>query len=242
MKIITTAQAKTAVSALRRELKVLGKAPEALSHNDCLTLMAKAMGFPSWNAWEASLSSPDAGSGSATPGPQSGEVELKYPLVNRGEFDFIEPDEDGTPFAGDFSELEGTSETILATGVVTSATRNSADAEDSPGGVRIESDSSETHWDTSETITHNGFEVWVDKEGQDRSGAQMILAPLDSSKLYSSRRLPVRPKLVQAFREYFTEQKVEEPLTRAHLISAAKVIGFALTKKEEAELLDKPAA
>lgn len=55
MEITTKVQAKAIVSALRRELKTFDKAAGAISHNEALTVLAKAMGFTSWNAWESSL-------------------------------------------------------------------------------------------------------------------------------------------------------------------------------------------
>ena len=55
MFINTKDQAKAIVSAFRRELKSSGKLSKPISHNDCLTLVAKAFGFANWNEWEAGL-------------------------------------------------------------------------------------------------------------------------------------------------------------------------------------------
>jgi hypothetical protein len=100
LNIVSKEKAKTLVSALRRELQALNKGTAALSHNDCLTVLAKAQGFASWNAWEATLPS------------EKQEPELsKYPRTT--DLAISAPSTDGTFLEG--ARLEGKFETLEPT-------------------------------------------------------------------------------------------------------------------------------
>jgi hypothetical protein len=236
MQITTKAQAKTIVSSLRREVKALGKAPGTLTHNDCLTLMAKALGFPNWNAWEATLA--DA---PAEKIAKAGADAPKYPLVNKGDFDFVSRKEDGKPFSGMFNELEGTSEVILGTTGVMSATRGNTDSKED---LLVEYDGTGTDvdWNSQETQKNKaGYMVWLDPDGNTYSGAQVVLTPEDCADPYEDEELPVRPKLIQAFIDYIAENKVAAHKLSGDFSAIAEVLGFALTQKEE-EVLAKQLA
>jgi len=231
MKITTTAQAKTAVSSLRREIKALGKAPAALSHNDCLTLMAKAMGYPSWNAWEASLLGAEPKAEAPKP------LRPKYPLVNDGSFDFVEQGEDGQAFFGNFTKLDNLEESMLVTAPVNSVSRTSE------GTVGVEyADDNRIAWDSQEARDGaDGFSIWsVETPGGDfkeYSEAQLIIVPDDCDDPCADWDLPVRPKLLEVFNEYFQETGVAGAVTALQVCQAEAVIGFSLTEKEQAEFL-----
>lgn len=228
MQIITKAQAKTVVSALRREIKALGKGPEELSHTDCLTLTAKALGFASWNAWEASLLEAAA----EKPAP----VESKYPLVNNGDFDFISPDEAGKAFSGDFVPLASTADVVEATAGFTVVTRASSDGSLTPdfdGG-------SDVDWDSQETrLNAQGHGIWLCEDGEEFSEGQVVIAPEECYEPYEDEELPVRPKLIQAFLDYFAEERIDAAALKGKFGKIAEVIGFELTMKEEEELRAK---
>jgi hypothetical protein len=226
MNITTKAQAKTVVSALRREIKALGKGPEQLSHTDCLSLTAKALGFASWNAWEASLME------TAAEKPQP-EVS-KYPLVNNGDFDFVGSDTEGKVFSGSFVPLTMTSEAMRGTCGIGAVTRSSDD-----GSVDVEYDGNGTAIDyDGQTARKNaqGFAIWLDEGASEFSSAQSVIAPECCDDPEEDEELPVRPKLIQAFLDYFAEHSIDAVALNGKFGRVAKVIGFSLTMNEKAEL------
>lgn len=229
MNITTKAQAKTVVSALRREIKALGKGPEQLSHTDCLNLTAKALGFASWNAWEASLME------TAAEKPQP-EVS-KYPLVNAGDFDFVKHGESGKSFSGLFVPLTMTLEDMSGSCGIETVSRVAGKA--SPE-VEYDNNGTEVDWDSQVTRKNSqGFRIWLDEDGEEFSSAQAVIAPEDCHEPYEDEELPVRPKLIQAFLDYFAEQKIDAVALKGDFEAAVDVIGFQLTMAEEAELLAK---
>jgi hypothetical protein len=243
--INTKPQAKTIVSALRRELKALDKGTAALSHNDCLAVMAKALGFPSWNAWEATLAE---GTDPASKTEAAPATDLpKYPLVNEGQFDFVAPGEDGEAYDGlTFSRLEGTADTMLATAWINSVSRATEEFpadEDGHGNLHVEhAGESKMHWDTQEPQERDGLPIWATESGYEISQARLIIVPASCSEVYddedydAERRLPVREKLVEAYIEYFATHEMDEKAKKGRFDKARKVIGFKLTKAEEKAL------
>lgn len=234
MNITTKAQAKTITSALRRELKELTKAPGELSHNDCLTIMANALGFPSWNAWESQLV--DAPVEKKTE-PAPVVSKMKYPLVHSGEFDFISRFEDGRAFAGNFTPLVGTADRLYATGLVTSVGR----IEDGPDGkpqLKIAGDRAELDWDSQATrMRPDGYQVWLDDSAGEYSSGQMILAPEDCGDLYEDEDLEVREPLLKAFLTFFDEYPAWAAVAKKGKYSKIEeIIGFSLTEKEQVVL------
>lgn len=228
MQITTKAQAKTVVSALRREIKALGKGPEQLSHTDCLNLTAKALGFASWNAWEASLLEAAA----EKPAP----AKSKYPLENDGEFDFISPDEEGKAFSGNFVPLTATADIIKASADFNSVTRDGSNGCLSPefGG------GSDVDWDSQETrLNARGHGIWLCEDGEEFSEGQVVLAPEECDEPYEDEELPIRSKLIQAFLDYFAEERIDASALNGKFGRVADIIGYELTMKEEVELRAK---
>ena len=106
MKNITTkAQAKTLVSALRREFKTLPGMTELPSHTACLDLVAKAIGFKKWNDWEATLSDVEIQS-VATKGSSPEWSPAHGPMT---EAQYAEGEGLCCPVCGDRHALEGSS-------------------------------------------------------------------------------------------------------------------------------------
>lgn len=235
--ITTKPQAKTIVSALRRELKALDKGTASLSHNDCLAVMAKALGFASWNAWEASL----AEGGNAAPAVVPVPDRPKYPLVNTGDFDFVAPGEDGEAYTGHFRRLEGTLDSLTAKGYVELASRPTADNPDTDGrGIHIQdAGGSDMFWDEQAPVIRNGFQVWMCEGGDEHSQAQMILVPEGSGDPLDDEDLPVRLKLIDAFVEYFETNEVDAKAKAGNFSKSERIIGFSLTEKEIEVLTDK---
>lgn len=228
MQITTKVQAKTVVSALRREIKALGKGPEQLSHNDCLTLTAKALGFASWNAWEASLL--DA----ATEKPVA--AVSKYPLVNNGDFDFVSPGVHGKAFSGHLAQLVGTDDTVCATALVTSVARDGSEGE-----LDLSHEgSSDVDWDSQKTRKNKqGFDCWLDDSADVYSQSQLVIAPEDCYDPFDDEELAIRPKLIQAFLDYFADSRIDAIALDGIYDTAEEVIGFTLTVNEVAELRAK---
>lgn len=234
MNITTKAQAKTVVSALRREVKTLGKLPSEMSHNDCLTLMAKALGFASWNAWEATLVE-----ASVAVQPEVSRTGPRYPLVNTGDFDFVEAGEDGKPFSGRLVEITGTSDTVRVTGGVSTACRPKE------GGIAVfqGSGSSDVDWDSQKTLTDTlGDDILFDDSAEEYSSAQVVLAPDECYDPYEDEDLPVRAKLIQAFCDYIAEKKIDIAALDGDFSAIEGTIGFGLTSKEEEALASRLAS
>lgn len=229
MQITTKAQAKTVVSALRREIKALGKGPEQLSHTDCLNLTAKALGFASWNAWEASLLE----AAIEKPAP----AQSKYPLENRGDFDFISTAAEGKAFSGAFVPLTATSDIVRVSAPFNTVTRDGSN-----GVIRPEFDGSRSNvdWDSQGTRKNaQGHCLWLCESAYEYSEARVVIAPEDCYSPYDDEELPVRPKLIQAYLDYFVEERIDASALNGKFASVAKVIGFKLTLKEKEELLAK---
>lgn len=237
--ITTKPQAKTIVSALRRELKALDKSTQALTHNDCLAVMAKALGFPSWNAWEAALAEGEDQSSVTKAAPASDRP--KYPLVNEGQFDFVEPGEDGEPFDGlTFNRLEGTSDLIPATACVNFVSRGTPDNPADETGLHIEhAGESNVGWDEQEVKEKDGFQLWFVEGGGETPQARLVIAPEGHSDIYNDEDLPVREKLIEAFIEYYSTNGLDAKAKAGNFDTAEMVIGFGLTNREEEVLANK---
>ncbi|VTU42823.1 MULTISPECIES: glyoxalase superfamily protein [unclassified Variovorax] len=233
----TKKQAKTTVSALRRELKGFTKPASELSHSECLTILAKALGHKSWNELEAKL--PDD---SPLRAAAAKPVERKYPLKNTGQFDFVKPGEDGKPVHGSFMELIGACELVPGTCSAASATRRK-------DGLDFQGDGeTELSWDEQHTERNaKGETLWLNGDCKIVPESALVLLPEDYEGdpedddlpwLEDEDELPVRDVLLAAYRTYFAEEGItltetrSLPKTKALLEKAAAVIGFALTKWE----------
>lgn len=236
--ITTVPQAKTAVSALRRELKALSKSSDAFSHSECLELMAKALGFSSWNAWQATLEAGATPVSTDTPEPATSRP--KYPLTNNGEYDFIKPGEYGIPLQGDFEPLENTLERVEAKAYVRSACRTIDPMNPGIGGsgLDVEHSGSETFDDTMETETKDGRIVWVSDDGVDYDGV-VILTSLKHPHPQYDEKLPVRAKLLEAYLEYYAEHGVDDSAKEGGFEKAEATLGIWLTEREGEHLLDQ---
>lgn len=236
MQINTKKDAKTAVSALRRELKNLGKSPDQLSHSDCLTLLAKALGHASWNAWEAGL---------ADEAPTVAAVPSRYPLKNNdGRFNFVANGEPGTPYSSWFFPLQGTDELIPGVALVQRAWRNGAKIE-----VEYEG-STKVDWDGQLTVRCDGEACWIDCDGDSVPESQVVLLPEhyyaeEPNTVYEDEELPLREALMVEFVQYFGTGPTADRLAKAEagaardkvIGDAQNVLGFQLTRQEEEEVL-----
>lgn len=231
MQITTKIQAKTLVSSLRRELKTMSKSPDRLSHSDCLTVMARTMGFASWNEWEASLAEAPV----QTPVIQepASDAKPKYPLVNEGQFDFIGKGEPGTPLTGHFQELQGTLEKLAGSCRAEKVTR-------APFGVKIDyCGRTQVWWEEQKTVIgKDGRVIWVDEDGSEYSEAALVFLPEGyGGDPTDDEDLPVRDALVQAYLDCCAEHGIASSgfVTRRGKLS--HFIGFALTEKEDEAVL-----
>lgn len=241
MQITTKKDAKTAVSALRRELKALGKRPDQLSHSDCLTLLAKALGHGSWNEWEAKL--PEE-----VPVAEVKPVEpvlSRYPLRNDdGRFDFVPKGEQGSPYSSWFERLGGLHEQVFGLAGVDSARRTSESLKvHYEGGTKID-------WDSQKPVQYEGGAVWVTDGGDKVSNGRVILLPeeyyQESRDLFEDEELPMREMMVAEFVAYYAAHGVVELLEcesdkqREKVFGKAeKVVGFWMTQQEQTEVLSR---
>lgn len=235
LNIVSKEKAKTLVSALRRELQALDKGTAALSHNDCLNVLAKAQGFASWNAWEATLTYEK---------PQPAPILPKYPLTNNGEFDFITPGEEGTPFKGDFTNLDGTFELVEARAYVVAASRAVGPRDKGIGGsgLNVQHGGSSTFDDTMETQVQDKNIMWLPEDGEMYTGP-VVLVPKDCDDPEFDETLPVRAKLLEAYLAYYAERGVDDGAREGAFYQAEGMLGVHLTEREREHLLDQlPAA
>lgn len=236
MTIKTKQEAKALTTALRRELKALEKPTQALTHNDCLAVISKALGFASWNALAATLEDEKARP------PQSAVIEAsapRYPLTNEGQFDFIAEGELGVPFGPGFEILEGTAERVLGTAAVCVVSRGEGD--------HLDIDyAGETHvdWDSQESLTDKRDVVcWVDDSWNMYPQTRLVILPDEyHGNPFSDEDLPIRDKLVAAFASYFEEygsaaKEAATPEMREKVLNQAEaVVGFDLTKRERQQI------
>jgi hypothetical protein len=216
--LTTIKAAKTAVSALRRELKDLPVAPAALSHSQAQQLLARVLGFKNWDAWRATLADEPVAAAS------------RYPLANTGAFDFIAPGESGSVYDSRLRSVQGTSETVLGTANVNSACRTDG-GEPEPeyaGDTKI-------HWDTQETLRDAaGRKLWVSDDGGDVSASRLVLLPEDYwGDPVTDEELPVRRTLVRAVHEWLCAQPRRDGPA---IERAQEAVGYRLTNKEVAAL------
>ncbi len=237
----TKKQAKTLASSLRRALAT--QSNTEINHSGAQELIAKTFGFKNWSAFEASLSAQSA--------PASPVVDetaaAKYPLVNRGQFDF----EDGEVVLTG-AEFETVSGTLVD---IRSCTAQATDARRlSDGTLDVEyAGETEINWDEVHSARDAaGFALWVREDGFIVSEAQCVLMSTDYEDgigaLDPEFDAPVRSALITAFITYLTETEViarviEElatDLTGSLLISqAVKTLGFQITYPERVALLQQ---
>jgi len=232
LNIVSKEKAKTLASSIRREFQALNKGTAELSHNDVLTILAKAQGFANWNAWNATLIGDK---------PSAALVALvapKYPLTNNGEFDFIEPGKTGLPFTGNFTLLEATIENVQAKSKVVGASRaiSANDKGVSGSGINVQHWGSDVFDDSFVTQVKNGNLVWLTEGGDEYAGV-VVFMPENSGQYDES--LPVRAKLIEAYLEYYSENGVDDSAREGLFEKAEAILGIWLTEREAEHLLDK---
>lgn len=231
LNIVSKEKAKTLVSAIRREFQALDKGTAALSHNDCLNVLAKAQGFASWNAWEATLKDEK---------PSASPVAPKYPLSNNGEFDFIQPGENGLPFKGDFTRLEATLQMVEAKSNVVGARRavKPNDRGEADSGFNLQYWRSEIYDDTMKAQCKNGNLLWMTEEGDQYAGV-VVLAAEDHPHPQYDETLPVRANLIEAYLAYYAEHGIDDSAREGIFEKAEATLGIWLTEREAEHLLDQ---
>lgn len=217
--LTTIKAAKTAVSALRRELKDLPVAPAALSHSQAQQLLARVLGFKNWDAWRATLADEPVAAAS------------RYPLANTGAFDFVAPGESGSVYDSRLRPMQGTSETVLGAAAVQSACRNDS-GEPVPeydGGTKM-------YWDTQETLRDPaGRKLWLSDDGVDVSDNRLVLLPEEyEGDPVTDEELPVRHTLIRAVHEWLCAQPRRDGPA---IERAQETVGYRLTNKELTALL-----
>lgn len=243
MNITTKAQAKKTASALRRELKEIGKAPSELKHNDILSAMAKAFGYSSWNEWNASLLDEEIPTAPVRC-VLEGDFVSHYLLTNEGQFDFIPNGEDGQPFSSFFDKLVETKEILPGYSGVDCAARQK------DGGLRIDyTGETDVQYDQGETETNEeGASVWINEEEGEESGNRLVLLPDGyNGDPYTDGNLPVREALLKEFETYFIDNGLvgqvsvlDETERFKEVINETEAkLGFALTAKEETALIER---
>lgn len=233
---MTKKQAKTLVSGLKRTLKDNGT---IVSHSAAGDLLAKSLGFRTWEAFQVTL---------LKDSPQAEEPALaRYPLSNTGQFDFS--DEGVFLVGATFLELVGTAEDIFdSVAAVTEVTR----MKDGQADVAWEG-STDVNWDAQKTrLDPRGFRIWIQAENyQFISEDRCIIVPEELAASIDFEdphtELKVRPALVQALLTYLKEvSKVAEAiselqaspaLTSLAVDAAESAIGFSALHPERAELL-----
>lgn len=265
MNIQTKKDAKTAASALRRELATLNKSSAEITHSESLTLLAKALGAKNWNTLEAGLPTEALAvvhglhllveelletrehDSVATDRARLmldhwyksqhvvPDAPSPYPLVNEGLFDFEEAQEDSVPVAGTFQPLEGTYERLWGTASVSGARREGTELELDYAGETF------VEWDGQRTVKRRGVRVWLDENQNEYLESQLVLVPRGIEYNVYEASLTVRTALVDAYLAYLEQhancRSAVERAPREGLSRIAKTLGFALTRKEEDAVL-----
>ncbi|MNR71348.1 hypothetical protein D3C71_19630 [compost metagenome] len=237
--------AKTAVSALRRELKALDKPVQDLSHADCLELLARTLGQKNWNELEARLPLGEAMQApqapAPSPAPAATQLVAYFPsrLVNDGRFDFADRATGGVAVGSRFEPLQGTYErTPGACSVARARRENGASLKmDHAGGT-------EMFWDDQRTVRERGESVWVDEDGEFLRDSDVVLLPEGfEGDPYEDENLPVREALLDAYQAFLKDKEValgsSEDEVLSQLNAVRQVLGFALTAREEQVLLSR---
>jgi hypothetical protein len=80
-----------------------------------------------------------------------------------------------------------------------------------------------------------GFMRWLDHDGDEHGGAQVVLVPEDyCGDVEDGETLPVRDALLAAYLQYIADHRLDGRAVPYSRI--ADVLGFALTERESEEL------
>lgn len=234
MNIQTQEQAKSAVSALRRELKAVGNVSAgALSHTQCLELLAKTLGYANWNTWKASLgdsTSEAQAPGEALPAKATAQPAPRFmPSNNEGQYDFVKQGEEGQLYSGSFIVIQGTLDNVPGIATISSVTR------DATGQHQVESaGETDVIWDDQETVTEDGQVVYVDDDGENVLCDKTMLLP--ESFDGDVEELPVRQAIVEDFDLYLGVEKLTGDALESAISQAEQDSGFELTPQERKAL------
>jgi hypothetical protein len=191
---MTKKQAKALVSGLKRTLKENGT---TVSHSAAGELVAKSLGFRTWEAFQVTLLEDSTQTEEMAP--------ARYPLSNTGQFDFSD---EGVPLVGiSFLELAGTAEDIFdSIGGVTAVTRKKN------GEMDLDWEgSTDVNWDSQKTrVDSRGFRIWIEAAScRFISEDRCVIVPEDEAAAIDLEDpnidLKVRPALVQALVTYLQE-------------------------------------
>lgn len=262
MTILTKKDAKTAASALRRELANLNKPSSEISHNETLMLLARALGARNWNTLEASLPREVAGEADGlhllieelletrqtdTVATQRARLMLDHWYKTQQMTPAPEPSMYPLVNDGLFDFEEAGENAIPVTGAFEQLegtyerlTGTAAVSSARREGSTLELDfMGETfvNWNDQTTVRRRGVRLWLDEDQNSYSESQLVLAPSGWERDLYSAPLTVRQALVDAYLAYLAENAKAWPSTeeaqRQLLSNVAKTLGFALTRNEE---------
>lgn len=233
---MTKKQAKALVSGLKRTLKENGT---TVSHSAAGELVAKSLGFRTWEAFQVTLLEDSAQTEQTDP--------ARYPLSNTGQFDFA--DEGVLLVGSSFLELAGTAEDIFdSVAAVIEVTRMKNGETDLVWGGETE-----VNWDSQKTrLDPRGFRIWIQAESCEFiSEDRCVLVPEDEAAAIDLEdpniELKVRPALVQALVAYLQETakvsdairelRADGTLMSLAVEEAEATIGFSAIYPERSALL-----
>lgn len=263
MNIQTKKDAKTAASALRRELAALNKPVAEITHSESLTLLAKALGAKNWNTLEAGLPTEALT-------VVHGLHLLVEELLETRESDSVASDrarlalnhwyktQQMEPYSlspalyplvndglFDFEDTQEGGVPVSGTFQLLEGTcerlRGTAGVSSvRRDGATLDLDyAGETfvNWNEQRTVKRRGVRVWLDEDQNEYLESQLVLVPSGAEGDVYGALLAVRVALVDAYLVYLTKNADCWPNTeqaqRAHLSRIAETLGFALTRKEE---------
>jgi hypothetical protein len=230
-------EAKSLAKGLRREvLSHSSVSLMAMTHTQWMALLAKAAGYPSWNAMRSRLLAMEGAAD--TPPVPSDSVKsagrLSYLSNDKGAFDF------GTVAEGEqcnvldgmsFQRVVAVWETIPGTAAVQGAYREqSLLAPVYAGGTEVD-------WDGQRPQkSQRGQDLYVREDGVLTESSLLVLLPEEYS-VHDQEHWPVRQALVQAYKDWL-EHNASGPEHKAQWLSQAYTeLGLKLTAAEEDQVL-----
>lgn len=234
MNIQSQEQVKGIVSALRRELKLLGDKPASqLSHTECLELLAKAMGRANWNTWKAELpekrSEQTCAAEPVAAQPPAPEPVAWLPDNLNGEYDFVTTQKRGQLMSGAFLEIKGCWDRLNGVALISSAKRGAQELDVDWSGE------TEIIWDDQTTVKNaQGEKLYSDEDGNLVPESQIVLMP----RSFNIEDLPVRNALVEDYLlclpRFMQDASVEYAIDRLQ-----DACGIHLTPQEREEVVKR---
>lgn len=227
----TTKDAKRVASSLRRELKALSQPAGELSHTQVLSVLARSLGFKSWESFEAAL--PEAESATKLAAASSSSTTDRYPLKNTGgRFDFVSAGEGGTPYSCWLQLIQGAEETLTSVYGPNEVKREGDD-------FTVDGGESEVDWNSQVPVrAASGQRVWVDYDSNRWTGDRVVLLPQNyMDNPATDTRLRLRKELLAEFREYLLPKQLAPDTAKDAITAAEDLLGFGLTQAEHNQLL-----